>query len=482
MTKTFKHQQRQEKEKYKTPKSVQDAVPIKTIWEDGIFLVGKSKYAKTYKITDINYAVASREDKEKLFLDYSALLNSFDAGATTKITTALRRLNQKDFEKQILIPYREDGNDLYRREYNEMLLSKATGANSMVRELYITISVVRRNIEEAKGYFRRIGTDLISHASRLGSHLTELDAVEKLRILHDFYRTGNEANYNFDMKSSCMKGHSFKDYIVPDALEFKADHFVMGNRYGRVLFLREYASYIKDSMFTEFTELNRNIMLSIDVIPVPTDEAVREVEKRLLGVETNITNFTRKQNQNQNYNVEIPYDMAQQRKEAREFLDDLVTRDQRMMFVVVTLVHTAETLEQLDSDTEAIQTVANKHLCQLATAKFQQLDALNTALPIGVRNINALRTLTTESLAVLMPFRVQEIMDKGGNYFGENAISHNMILCNKSNLLNPNGFVLGVPGAGKSFITKQHIVDVALSTQDDIIICDPEGEVRQEAA
>jgi type IV secretory pathway VirB4 component len=75
-----------------------------------------------------------------------------------------------------------------------------------------------------------------------------------------------------------------------------------------------------------------------------------------------------------------------------------------------------------------------------------------------------------------MPFRVQEIMESGGIYFGENAISHNMILCNKANLLNPNGFVLGVPGAGKSFLTKQHIVDVALSTQDDIIICDPESE------
>ncbi len=73
----------------------------------------------------------------------------------------------------------------------------------------------------------------------------------------------------------------------------------MGNRYGRVIFLREYASYIKDSMVAELTDMNRNMMMSIDIVPVPTDEAVREAENRLLGVETNITNWQRKQNQQQ---------------------------------------------------------------------------------------------------------------------------------------------------------------------------------------
>ena len=89
------------------------------------------------------------------------------------------------------------------------------------------------------------------------------------------------------------------------------------------------------------------MMLSVDVVPVPTDEAVREVENRLLGVETNITNWQRKQNQNNNFSAVIPYDLEQQRKESKEFLDDLTTRDQRMMFAVLTMVHTAETKEQL---------------------------------------------------------------------------------------------------------------------------------------
>lgn len=482
MIKTLNNILKQDKEKFVIPKSVQQAIPIKTVWENGIFKVGRNKFSRSYRFTDVNYAVAGKEDKESMFLDYSELLNAFDSGATTKITIHNRRLNRQDFEKSILIPMREDGLDLYRKEYNTMLLEKATGAESMIQEKYVTVSAYRKTIEEAKTYFSRIGIDLTGHFARLGSKCTEMDATDRLRTLHDFYRTGEETGFYFDMAETMRKGHSFKDFICPDSLEFEKDYFCMGNRYGRVLFLREYASYIKDNMIAELTDLNRNLILSIDIIPIPTDEAVREVENRLLGVETNITNWQRRQNANNNFSAVVPYDMEQQRKESKEFLDDLTTRDQRMMFAVVTLVHTADTKEQLDADTDTLLTIARKHLCQFATLKYQQMDGLNTALPIGHRKIHALRTLTTESLAVLMPFRVQEIMDGGGIYCGENAISHNLIMCNKEKLLNPNSFLLGVPGSGKSFNAKMLIVFLALATGDDILICDPEREVRQEVA
>ena len=331
MIKTLKNLFKQDKEKFVVPKSVQAVIPIKTIWEDGIFLVGKNKYAKTFKFEDINYAVASREDKEAMFLEYSELLNALDSGATTKITINNRRLNKADFEQTILIPMADDGLDKYRKEYNKMLLDKATGANAIVQDKYVTVSVCKKNIEEARNYFARVGADLIGHFNRLGSKCVELDAGEKLRIFHDFYRTGEETGFAFDMLLSMRKGHDFKDYICPDTFEFEKDYFRIGDRYGRVIFLREYAAYIKDSMVAELCELNRNMMLSVDVVPVPTDEAVREVENRLLGVETNITNWQRKQNQNNNFSAVIPYDLEQQRKESKEFLDDLTTRDQRMI-------------------------------------------------------------------------------------------------------------------------------------------------------
>lgn len=476
MIKTLSNIFKQDKEKFVIPRSVQQVIPIETIWSDGIFKIGRNKFARTYKFTDINYAVASKVDKETMFLEYMDLLNSFDCGGTTKITINNRRLNKVDFEKAILIPMQEDGLDLYRKEYNTMLLDKATSSNSMVQEKYVTVSCYKKTIEEARTYFVRVTTELNSHFARLGSKCVEVNGEDKLRILHDFYRTGEESSFHFDIQESMRKGHSFKDYICPDTFEFEKDYFRMGDRYGRVLFLREYASYIKDDMIAELTDMNRNLMLSIDVIPVPTDEAVQEVEKRLLGVETNITNWQRRQNANNNFSAVIPYDLEQQRKESKEFMDDLTTRDQRMMFGILTMVHTAESKKQLDADTETLLTIGRKKLCQFSILKFQQMDGLNTALPIGHRKIPAVRTLTSESVAVLMPFRVQEIMDAGGIYCGENAISHNLIMCNKEKLLNPNSFLLGVPGSGKSFNAKMQIVFLALATQDDILICDPERE------
>ena len=333
-------------------------------------------------------------------------------------------------------------------------------------------------------FFDRVTNDVTSRLSHMDSRSEELDAVERLRVLHDFYRVGEETEFRCDLRESMRKGHSFKDAICPDSMEFKKDHFVMGDKFGRVLFLKEYASYIKDSMINELTELNRTMMLSIDVIPVPTDEAVREMQNRLLGVETNVTNWQRRQNSNNNFSAVVPYDLEQQRKETREMLDDLTTRDQRMMFAVVTLVHLADSKEELNSDTETLQSIARKHLCQLNTLNWQQADGLVTALPLGLRRIDALRTLTTEALAVLMPFKAQEIRHQGGVYYGQNAISKNLILANRWELLNANGFVLGVSGSGKSFTAKREIVSLALATGegissgDDIIVIDPESEYR----
>ena len=475
MIKTIRRLIRQEKEKYKVPRKVQDIIPVKTIWNDGIFRVG-NKFSKTFKFTDINYLVASREDKESMFLTYSELINSMDSGAAYKITTYNHSVNRADFEESILMPLRGDALDVYVHENNDMLLDKATGSNGIVQEKLITVSVMKKDIDEARAFFARVGADLAAHFAALGSKCIELTATDRLRVFHDFYRPDDAASFHFDAKDMMRKGHDFRDYICPDSLEKHSDYLKLDGKFARVIYLKDYASYIKDSMVTELTDFSRNLMLSIDISPVPTDEAIRGIESILLGVEKNKADWQRRQNANNNFSAVVPYDMELQLKETKEYLNDLTTRDQRMMFAVITMVHMADTKEQLDSDTEAILSIARKHMCQMAPLRYQQLDGLQTVLPFGVRKIHAFRTLTTESLAVFIPFKVQEIMEKGGIYFGENAISHNLIMCNRENLMNQSTFILGVPGAGKSFTAKQLIFSLLLSTDDDILICDPEGE------
>ena len=141
------------------------------------------------------------------------------------------------------------------------------------------------------------------------------------------------------------------------------------------------------------------------------------------------------------------------------------------------MVITANSKKELDNDTETVMQTARKSLCQLGILKFQQLDGLNTVLPIGVRKIDALRTLTTESLAVFMPFKVQEIRHENGIFYGQNVISKNMIIADRKQLLNGNSFILGVSGSGKSFTAKHEITGIKLrDPKADIIIIDPERE------
>jgi len=473
--KAIKQVMKKDQEPYRVPKRVQDVIPIKCMWRDGIFLVG-TRYSKTFKFTDINYMVASQDAQKKLFLSYAALINSLDCSATTKITVNNRHLNRKNFADTVLMKLKNDYLDYYRMEYNDVIMSKATGGNGIIQEKYVTVSVCKKNIEDARAYFARVGAELTARFAALGAKVTEMDATEKLRVLHDFYRSGEEVYFRFDAQDMMRKGHDFRDYICPDSVEKHSDYLMLGGKYARVIYLKDYASFISDQLVTKLTDQSRSMMLSIDIIPVATDEAVREVERKMLGVETNITNWQRRQNANNNFSAIVPYDMEQQRRETKEYMTDLTSRDQRMMLSVLTIVHLADSKAELDADTDALLKVAADHMCQMAVLRYQQLDGLNTALPIGTRKIDTFRTLTTESLAVFMPFKVQEIQEPGGIYFGENAISHNLILCNMKNLLNQSMMLLGIPGSGKSFFAKLLIVAIALSTKDDIIILDPEGE------
>ena len=470
----FGKRKSRKKEKKKIPKSVQQSIPIDRLYKDGIFKCG-SIYSKTWKFSDINYAVASDDDQLSMFLAHSALINGLPTDAMAKISIFNRTLS-KEVLSSLATPNGNKDYAVYAKELAEIFADKMADSNNIVHDKFITVSSEKKNIEESRTFFTRVGNDLTADFAKLSSKTTELGYKERLKMFFDFFRNGDKNEFNFDMKKEMAKGKHFKDAICPDSIEFKNDHIRMGDKFARVIFLKEYPSFLKDSMLSEMTDFSRSMMLSVDIQPIATDDAVKEVQKKLLAVETDITKWQQKQNMNNNFSANVPYELEQMRKEIKEFLDDLTTRDQRMMFVTVTLVHVADTLDELNNDTETLLSIGRKHLCNFATFKYQQEDGFNTVLPYGLLRVKTARTLTTESTAVLIPYKTQEIIDKGGLYYGINAISHNLLMCNRKLLLNGNGFILGVSGSGKSFATKLELELAAIFTNDDIIVIDPERE------
>ena len=463
---------------FMVPKNIQSAIPIECIWEDGVFLGEKGQYSMSYQFSDVNYQVTSEEEQLSIFMKYSEVVNSFDPGAVVKVTISNKYHNKKRFHDEILLSLSPDGLDMLRKDYNALIIKKVASGNNLIQEKFLTVTVFRKNISDARTYFQRFGSLMTQRFSKMGSDFYPLNATERLRIFHDFYRPGEEAGYRFSLEETVKKGHDFKDFICPDSLSIKSNHFKMGNRFGRVLFLREYANYISDDLVARLTSIPQNLMLSIDILSVPIEEGEREAGKRLANVQANINAWASKASKNNHSSARVPYDMELQEAEATEFLDDLKKRNQQMKIVVLTMVITADSLSELNTETERVMEITREGLCQMGSLTWQQLDGLQTALPFGVRKINTFRTLITESVSVFMPFRVLDVQHRGGQYIGENAVSGNLVLVDKAQLKNPNAFILGFPGSGKSMSAKLQIMETALSTKDDILIFDPEGEYR----
>lgn len=237
------------------PTTVEQAIPIRDVCEDGIFLVGRNLWSKTYRFTDVNYATASKEDKEGMFFAYSEILNTFDAGAMSKITVNNRRLNQTKFRENNMLELQGDSLDKYRNEYNRILAGNANLSNGITHDKYLTVTVEKKTEEEARAYFNRISAEFAALFAKLGSKFEEVTAEEKLRILFDFFHYGAEDDYHYDAGLYTQRGYSFKDAIAPDCLEFRTDYFKMDGRYGRVLFIALALYLIRPAKRAEIDEL-----------------------------------------------------------------------------------------------------------------------------------------------------------------------------------------------------------------------------------
>ena len=295
-------------------------------------------------------------------------------------------------------------------------------------------------------------------------------------MLHDFYHLGEEEGFSFDLKHARKVGADFRNDLCNGMLKYFPDHIEDEGKYIRAMFIKKYPSSLSDRFLNEITSLPVHSITSIDVVPIPKDLTTKTLQKKYLGIESDIIKQQRVRNKNNDFSTEISYAKRTEKKEIEEIMDDVRENDQCLFYVAVTLIIVAESKEELESVTETVETIGKRNSVTIDTHYLKQREALNTALPIGVRQVETMRTMLTQSVAVLMPFNVQELNAVGGNYYGINQISKNINVGNRKGLINGNGFIFGVPGSGKSFFAKQEMGNVFLNTPDDVIVIDPMNE------
>ncbi|MBC6679558.1 ATP-binding protein [Mogibacterium sp. BX12] len=457
----------------KKRRTAQDLIPVLRE-KDGIFFCEDGTVSKTFRFEDLNYTILSEQGKEKMLESWSGALNLFEPGATYKLTLVKERQPFEFLQNESL----SEALYSYQQEYNDMLQRKIQTQQGRTLHKYLTVSCSQ---QEGEALFQRVESGMGETFRRMGSDFVPLRTIDRIGMLYPFFHEEEMLPDNV-MNALNMK-HGICDLLAPDYVEKEPTYLKLGNRYARGLYLppTHYPTYLNDEILAEICKLPEQLTLSIDYIPVDTMEALKLVEKINLGVETNLAAWQRRQNEAGNFSAVVPYKMEQEREEAIEFHKDLAARDQRMLLVLLTVFHFADSIEQLDQDTAKLKSIAQQNMCKLVTLTFEQVEGLITALPFGPNRLlnrkgGKMRSMITTSAAGMVPFSTKEITHNTGIYYGQNRISKNLILIDRRKLQNGNSFILGVSGAGKSFHVKEEIVSLMLTTNDDILIIDPERE------
>ena len=450
------------------------------MWPDGICRVTDRYYTKTIQFQDINYQLAQNEDKTAIFEGWCDFLNYFDSSIHVQFSFIDMTAGTEAIGQIVQIPDRDDGNDEIRHEYAAMLQNQQSkGNNGLTRTKYITFGVDAENIRAAKPRLERIELDILSNFKRLGVAAEPLEGYDRLRLMHDMLHMDTSSAFRFSWNWLAPTGLSTKDFIAPASFDFREKHtFGMGERQGQVSFFSILASDLNDRCLADFLAMDSPLVVSLHIQAIDQTAAIKEVKRKITDLDR-MKIEEQKKAVRAGYDMDIiPSDLATYGGEAQKLLEDLQSRNERMFLLTFLIMNTGESRKALALNVKQAQSIALQHNCQLIPLDFQQEDGLISCLPLGLNRISIQRGLTTSSTAIFVPFTTQELCQRSSEalYCGLNALSNNIIMVDRKWLKNPNGIILGTPGSGKSFAAKREMTNVMLLTDDDVIICDPEGE------
>ena len=194
----FKELKKASEPLYKAPKSIQETIEILKVAENGIFEVSKGRYSKCYLFQDLNYTTTNEEEQIEIFEHYCKFLNSLDC--VFKITINNKNKDMIHLRDVVLLGYQYDEFDRFRKIYNDIIEEKIReGRQGIEQEKYLTLTIERKNFEEAKAQFATLEATIQKAFAELGTTIRALNGNERLKVLHDFYHLGNEDDFDFDI-------------------------------------------------------------------------------------------------------------------------------------------------------------------------------------------------------------------------------------------------------------------------------------------
>ena len=458
--------------------TAQQTIPYLQMYPDGICRISDKRYSKSIAFEDINYQLAQADDKTAIFENWCDFLNYFDASVSVQLSFINQGTQRGEAEKAVNIPAQEDAFNSIRTEYRDMLKNQlAKGNNGLVKAKYITFAIEADSLGAAKSRLARIETDVLNNFKLLGVSARPMTGYERLKMLHGiFHPEGGQ--FAFDFSWLAPSGLSTKDFIAPSSFRFgEGRYFRMGRKIGAVSFLQILAPELNDRILADMLDLETGVIVNLHIHSIDQTEAIKTVKRKITDLDK-MKIEEQKKAVRAGYDMDIiPSDLATFGGEAKNLLQDLQSRNERMFLLTFLVVNMADTMRKLNNDVFAAAGIAQKYNCALKRLDWQQEQGFMSSLALGYNDVQIQRGMTTSSTAIFVPFMTQELcMDGEAVYYGLNALSHNVIMADRKKLKSANGMYLGSTGSGKSFAAKRELINVFLATSDRIVIVDPMGE------
>lgn len=458
--------------------AVQNAVPYMTMFRDGVCQVSENFYSMTVQFYEANYSLAEFDEQNDIFSKYCDLLNSFDNTIRFQLTFENQNRSKEKLVQSIQIPDQYDEFNGIRQEYSKMLTDKLlTGSNGQSTKKFLTFGIESTSYKAAKAKLISIKNDVIKLFGAVGVEAEMLDGRERLETLYYSLNPFRSEPFVFDWDGMIHAGMDTKDFIVPPSMKFNKQNFEIGNAYGAVWGMNILAGELSDEILKDFMEMQSLFCVNLHVAPLDQIDALKFVKKKLTNVNQMKVDEQKKASQ-AGYDPDIlPPSIKMYIDDIEKLLADLNSKNERLFHISISIRNYAKTKKELKLQPEMLKRIAQKNNCILFPYDYRQEQCFGSMLPLGYNEIPVKREMHTSGIAIFVPFTTKELFQTGAaTYYGVNTLSGNMIRANRSRLKNPNGLILGTPGSGKSFSVKREILDSFLTTTDDIIICDPEGE------
>jgi len=422
---------------YKIPETVQELIPVCRISEDGIFELeekpdgSKKLYDRAYLFEDANFATMDDYEREDFLKLYCGMLNSLNVSFKICIMNNNRDMDQ--VRKEVFLRCR-DGQlkelvDSLNSHIEESLVQGRAGIEQA--RLFV-ISCQRENEGQARDYFHSLEANLALCFGRMKSALVPLNAAERLRYLFAFYNMGDEAEYKFDFKAAGWKKLDWKSYIAPMTVcqcqdeygRFDGMTIQIDGRYVRVLYLPKFPNTIDTSVIQKLMGGSQHVILTIEAAAIPQEVTRKEMDHLYLQNSRAIEKQQEARNNARAWSSDITYERRREKEELESYMDILNENDEKMFYVGVYAILTAGSLTGLENDVVAFCQTAESEGFVFRPARWMQIDAVNTALPIGTRFCtDGMRPLFTQPLCAMTPFVVHELYHPGGQFYGINQVS-----------------------------------------------------------